>query len=167
MFLIDIFKKFYLYLHQVFNYIITNPFNVPNFKKQNLHIMKNFKIILVLLVLFGSFSSKAQPPLPPDYNEQSLPIDPKTNCQLRYSYFPNLYAYYDNLKNVYFYQMNGQWQTASELPQNYGGYSLYNKAHVAITNFEEENPQQFLKIHKKLYPYNSKGRFMNATASTE
>ena len=63
--------------------------------------------------------------------------------------------------------MSGKWQTAAELPQNYGGYSLFNKARVAITNYEEENPQQFLKIHKKLYPYNSKGRFMNQTAATE
>lgn len=129
--------------------------------------MKNFKIILVLIVLFGSYTSIAQAPLPPDFKKPSLPIDPKTNCQLRYSYFPNLYAYYDNLKNVYYYQMNGEWQTAVELPQNYGGYSLYNKARVAITNYEEENPYQFIKMHKKLYPYNSKGRFMNATASTE
>jgi len=128
--------------------------------------MKNFKIVLVLLVLLVSYSSIAQPQ-PPSEKEASLPIDSKTNCKLRYSYFPNLYAYYDNLKNVYYYQQNGQWLTAAELPQNYGGYSLYNKGRVVITNFDEENPQQFIKLHKKLYPYNSKGRFTNATASTE
>ena len=110
------------------------------------------------------YSINAQSTDPP---KKYIPVDPKTNCQLRYSYFPNLYAYYDNLKNVYYYQLNGQWQTAAELPQNYGGYSLYNRTRVAITNHEDENPQQFIKIHKKLYPYNSKGRYMNETSSSE
>lgn len=129
--------------------------------------MKRIEKILLIVLVFTCFYASAQAPPPPGENEHSLPIDPKTNCHIRYSYFPNLYAYYDNLKNVYHYQMNGKWQTASELPQNFGGYSLYNKARVAITNYEEDNPQQFIKIHKKLYPYNSKGHFTNATASTE
>lgn len=135
-----------------------------SFKKQNLQIMKNFKILIILVLSFVYSLSNAQSTETP---KKYIPVDPKTNCQLRYSYFPNLYAYYDNLKNVYYYQLNGKWQTAAELPQNYGGYSLYNKARVAITNYEEENPQQFIKIHKKLYPYNSKGRYTNATASAE
>ena len=135
-----------------------------NFKKQNLQIMKNLKIVIVLMLSFAYCASNAQDT---QVQKKYIPTDPKTNCQLRYSYFPNLFCYFDNLKNVYYYQLNGEWQTAAELPQNYGGYSLYNKAHVAITNYEEENPQQFIKIHKKLFPYNSKGRFTNATASTE
>ena len=124
--------------------------------------MKNFKTVLLLILLCVCFTSKAQNAETP---KRYIPIDPKTNCQLRYSYFPNLYAYFDNLNNVYYYQLNGEWQTAPELPKHYGGYSLFNGGRVAITNFDDENPQQFIKIHKKLYPYNSKGRYSNTTAS--
>lgn len=57
----------------------------------------------------------------------------------------------------------------ANLPTNYGGYSLYNKVRVAITDFDGDEPYQLLKVHKKMYPYNSKGRFTNqiASASTE
>lgn len=96
----------------------------------------------------------------------SLPIDSKSNCYLRYYYFPNLEAYFDNLELVYHFKVNGQWQTAENLPTNYGGYSLYNKVRVAITNFDDDKPFQLIQIHKKMYPYNSKGRFTNPTAST-
>jgi hypothetical protein len=85
----------------------------------------------------------------------------------RYYYFPNLQAYFDNSNMVYYYKFNNEWQTAEELPENYGGYSLYNKAYVIIKDYDGENPQQFLNVHKKLYPYNAKGRFTNATSSSD
>ena len=96
----------------------------------------------------------------------SLPIDAKTNCYIRYYYFPNLEVYFDNLELVYHYKVNGQWQQAENLPTNYGGYSLYNKVRVAITDFDGNEPYQLLKKHKKMYPYNSKGRFTNQTTSS-
>jgi len=98
---------------------------------------------------------------------EQLPIDKKTNCYIRYHYFPNLQAYFDNLKKVYYYRLNGKWTSSNELPENYGGYSLYNKARVIITDYDGENPEQFIHIHKKKYPYNSKGRFTYATASSK
>jgi len=94
-------------------------------------------------------------------------MDSKTNCYLRYYYFPNIEAYFDNLKMVYYYKEKGNWTTAPELPENYGGYSLYNKAHVSITNYDDENPFQLILLHKKIYPYNSKGRFAYATMNGE
>jgi hypothetical protein len=86
---------------------------------------------------------------------------------VRYFYYPNLQAYYDNIAKVYHYLENEEWKTATELPKNYGGYSLFNKARVTITDFDGENPQELLKTHKKLYPYSSKGRFTYALASDE
>ena len=100
-------------------------------------------------------------------NKENLPIDKKTNCYIRYFYFPNLQAYFDNLKMVYYFKENGEWKTAAELPKNYGGYSLYNKARVSITDYDDEQPYNLLNVHKKMYPYNSKGRFINQTASTD
>lgn len=123
--------------------------------------MKPLKVLLILVV-FACANSYAQNAT---VKKENLPIDKKTNCYIRYFYFPNLQAYFDNLKLVYYYKENGEWKTASELPKNYGGYSLYNKARVNITDYDDENPYDLLAIHKKMYPYNSKGRFVNATAS--
>lgn len=99
-------------------------------------------------------------------DQSTLPIDAKTNCYIRYNYFPNLEAYFDNLKMVYYFKVKGEWQTAEELPTNYGGYSLYNKIRVMITDYDGEEPYLLLKAHKKMFPYNSKGRFTNQTASS-
>jgi hypothetical protein len=119
--------------------------------------------MLVLFILVFS-SAQAQNAVA---KKENLPVDKKTNCYIRYYYFPNLQAYFDNLKMVYYFKENGTWITASELPKNYGGYSLYNKARVTITDYDDEEPYHLLQVHKKMYPYNSKGRFINQTASKD
>ena len=120
------------------------------------------------MIVFTCFYTSAQsPPPPPKDNESSLPIDSKTNCYIRYYYFPNLEAYFDNLELVYHYKINGEWKKSENLPTNYGGYSLYNKVRVAITDFDGNEPYLLLKTHKKMYPYNSRGRFTNQTASSD
>lgn len=125
--------------------------------------MKSIKKLFLVLFLFACYLSNAQ-----TKNEtSSLPVDPKTNCYIRYYYFPNLEAYFDNQELVYHYKVNGEWQKAENLPTNYGGYSLYNKVRVSITDFDGDDPTQLLKTHKKMYPYNSKGRFTNQTASSD
>ncbi len=122
--------------------------------------MKTTKSFIPLILLLLSCSINAQQV---SLSKQALPIDKKTNCYIRYYYFPNIEAYFDNLKMVYHYKDNGVWTTAPELPQNYGGYSLYNKAHVEITNYDDDDPYKLILLHKKIYPYNSKGRFAYAT----
>lgn len=87
--------------------------------------------------------------------------------ELRYYYFPNLEAYFDLKEKVYLYKEQGEWVEAEELPKNYGGYSLYNKVKVNITDYDGDEPYLMIDIHKKKYPYNSKGRFTNQTASSE
>ncbi len=126
--------------------------------------MKTLKVMLALSILLVSVNSYAQNA---SAKIENLPIDKKTNCYIRYFYFPNIQAYFDNLKMVYYYKENGEWQTATELPKNYGGYSLYNKARVTINDYDDDNPYDLLTVHKKMYPYNSKGRFINATAGAE
>jgi hypothetical protein len=122
--------------------------------------MKTTKSFIPLILLLLSCSINAQQV---SLSKQALPIDKKTNCYIRYYYFPNIEAYFDNLKMVYHYRDKGVWTTAPELPQNYGGYSLYNKAHVEITNYDDDDPYKLILLHKKIYPYNSKGRFAYAT----
>jgi hypothetical protein len=126
--------------------------------------MKTLKVMLAFVIVLAFNNAHAQET---SAKKESLPIDKKTNCYIRYFYFPNIEAYFDNLKMVYYYKLTGEWKTAPELPKGYGGYSLFNKARVTITDFDDEMPYQFLKDHKKLYPYNSKGRFANTTASAE
>ncbi|MGL2966215.1 hypothetical protein [Flavobacterium sp. XGLA_31] len=108
------------------------------------------------LILFASLfflSGKAQ-----DVAQQKLEIDPVTNCALRYYYFPNMEAYYDLKEGVYRYQQDKIWRVDVALPPNYGGYSLFKNERVIITDFEDDTPEQFIKVHRKEFPYNPKGR---------
>ena len=136
----------------------------PKIVKQKLEIMKPIEKVFLLLLIFTCYFCSAQIAT---NDKSSLPIDTKTNCSIRYYYFPNLEAYFDNLEMVYYFKLNNKWQTAEELPANYGGYSLYNKVKVTINDYDGDEPYTLLKTHKKLYPYNSKGRFTNQTASTD
>jgi len=96
-------------------------------------------------------------------------VDPVTKCNLRYYYYPNIEAYFDTAKSVYYYQENGEWQTAEEIPSGYRGYSMNNKISVYITDYDDDNITQMVKKHKKEYPYSPNGRFMRkmATASAD
>ena len=133
-------------------------------KPKSTKIMKTIK----LTVIFGMvlISSNLSSQVMANSKEDSFPVEISKETS-RYYYYPNLQAYFDNLNMVYYFKINNEWQTAEELPENYGGYSLYNKAYVIIKDYDGENPQQFLNVHKKMYPYNAKGRFTNATASSD
>ena len=72
-----------------------------------------------------------------------------------------------DLKNeIFHYQENNTWITNKQLPPNYGGYSLYKKERVILTDFEGDNPEQLIKIHRKMYPYNAKGRIQRPDQPT-
>lgn len=99
------------------------------------------------------------------YSQGSLstPKAPKNtesldNSATRYYYYPNLQAYYDSQTNLYLFRVNKQWVSAESFPENYGGYSLYNKHRVKIEDYYGDDVTEFLAIHKVLYPYNAKGR---------
>jgi hypothetical protein len=108
-------------------------------------------IILISIVLFCCYAGFAQRV---KNSENPTPLfNPVTNCQLRYYYFPNLEAYFDTQKSIYYYKENGEWITAEEIPDGYRGYSFYNKITVYITDYDDDYPYQFIEIHKKKYPY--------------
>lgn len=124
--------------------------------------MRTFKKMICFICFICCAISNAQTSL----NDRStLAIDPETNCYIRYYYYPNLGCYYDNLDLVYHYKLNGQWEKSEELPTNYGGYSLFKNVKIAITDFDGEEPFQCIQVHKKMYPYSSKGRFKNNSIS--
>lgn len=114
--------------------------------------MKNFvPSLLFSLCSFLSLSAQA-------LATETLPVDPTTNCVLRYYYFPNMEAYYDIKNNVYHYQKDKNWVVSTELPTYYGGYSLFKNERVYITDYEGDTPEQFIKKHRKAFPFNPKGR---------
>lgn len=122
--------------------------------------MNIIKIIACLIfIIYFTDNSFAQDKLSAE-KEAILEIDKTTNCKLRYYYYPNLQAYFDKQEKLFYYQLNGKWMTAEELPKNYGGYSLYRMKFVTLSDFDEEEPYKFINIHKKLFPHNYKGTKM-------
>ncbi len=123
--------------------------------------MKNLKITLIAFFLIFISAAKAQT----SASEAPKLVDPVTNCELRYYYFPNLEAYFDTKKNIYYFKQQGQWITATDIPAGYRGYSLYNKCRVAITDYDDEDPTQFITLHKKQYPYAPNGKIKKMMAA--
>lgn len=87
---------------------------------------------------------------------------PKNNDEFRYYYFPNLYAYYDLETNNYIYKINNKWQTSSELPQYYGGYSLFKNTRIPVKDYIGDTPQEKFNEHKKQFPYIKKSRMLKS-----
>lgn len=94
-----------------------------------------------------------------------LRIDPTTQCQVRYHYFPNLEAYFDLTTQTYLYNIKGEWITSEEIPKGYRGYSMYNKTNVAINDYDDDNIIQFLDAHRQKYPYVNGRKTRDLTAS--
>jgi uncharacterized membrane protein len=82
--------------------------------------------------------------------------------EFRYYYFPNMFAYYDLETNKYIYKENNEWKTSSELPEYYGGYSLFKNTRIPIRNYIGDNPQEKIKEHKKEFPYIKKSRMLKS-----
>lgn len=116
--------------------------------------MKKILSTLFLMLFLVHFSS-AQKSSKQDDNPPL--IDPASNCQLRYYYYPNLEAYFDTLKRIYYYKEDAEWITGEEIPEGYRGYSLYNKIYVFITDYDDDLIIQFIDMHKKKYPYTKRG----------
>jgi len=107
-------------------------------------------IVIFLLALQAANAQKGQT----NETEPVLIKDPETQCTYRYHYFPNLCGYFDAKTNLYILKIDGQWERVKEIPSGYMGYSLNNKMNVIITDYDEDDVTQFIKVHKKKYPYN-------------
>lgn len=70
----------------------------------------------------------------------------------RFSFLPNLDAYFDAQENVYIFQQNGQWVKGKEIPSGYRGYSIYNGTRVELSEYNGNQPYTLLKDHQKQYP---------------
>lgn len=125
--------------------------------------MKRISIVFFVLMMQMTFAQKSKKAA-----DESVPLfNKETNCQLRYYYFPNLEAYFDTQKRIYYYKEKGEWITADEIPNGYRGYSLFNKIYVFIDDYDDDNICQFINLHKKKYPYTKRGNMKELTASTD
>lgn len=120
--------------------------------------MKNYTLLFALIA-FLELNAQATETKISDADKQS-------NCELRYYYFPNMQAYYDMKEQLFHYQVNNEWTTSEALPKYYGGYSLFKNEKVIITDYDGDNPEQFIKAHKEMYPYNPKGRIKRPVQPT-
>ena len=104
---------------------------LQDLKTKKLKTMRILKKLLLVQILFTCYLSNAQIS---KGDLSSLPIDSITNCHIRYYYYPNIEAYFDNLELVYHYKVKGQWEKAENLPTNYGGTGLtiYNLGDLLV-----------------------------------
>ena len=125
--------------------------------------MKKLILKTVLLVLLSplAFAQNAK-------KSNSIPlINPANNCQTRYWYYPNLEAYFDTQKRVFYYMQNEVWQTSEEIPAGYRGYSFYNNISVVIKDYDGDEIFQFINKHKKKYPYINNERSLKLITQTD
>lgn len=130
---------------------------------KSIEIMKIIKSVFLLFLLIEVNSVTAQ-----EYDRPRLPIpnyNPITNCQLRYYYYPNIQAYFDTQKNIYYLRENGEWKIADDIPSGYMGYSIYNKTNLIIEDYDDDLILQFFTIHKKMYPYTTKTKLKQITST--
>lgn len=124
--------------------------------------MKKSITILVLVVL--AITTSAQ-----NKNETALILsdDATSICKnssslaektTQYYYFPNMQVYFDLEKKMYHYQVGKDWIISEELPLYYGGYSLFKNERVMVNIAKDDEPQNYIKQHRKEFPYNPKGR---------
>jgi|688.fasta_scaffold1942857_1 hypothetical protein len=86
-------------------------------------------------------------------NEVILTINPLNNCELRYDFYPNYDAYYDRKEEVYLVFDEGNWIKVDYINPNYRGYSVYNRTHYTIKDYDGDDITNFYPIHKKKFPY--------------
>jgi len=135
--------------------------------------MKKYITLLFLAVL--ATTATAQKALDNESGNSASMCD-EANTTLKsltsYYYFPNMQVYFDIEKKRYHYQLGKDWIVSEELPQYYGGYSLFKNERVLVTIANDEEPQIHIKEHHKEFPYNPKGRIkrplqtLNAENST-
>ena len=116
--------------------------------------MKKLYFLLIGILLLSANISTAQIAETNDLqanetakDEVALPF-----TVVRYYYYPNLDAYFDNQENVYIYEQKGQWVKAPEIASGYRCYSLYNNMRYEINDYAGDKPYENLSEHRKQFP---------------
>ncbi|WP_264521401.1 hypothetical protein [Flavobacterium sp. N1994] len=129
------------------------------------------KSIIIMLLVVKALTANAQ-----NKNEKTVIFsdDASSICNdssgsgkntTSYYYFPNMQVYFDLEKKMYHYQVGKDWLTSEELPLYYGGYSLFKNERVMVYIAKDEAPQNYIKQHRKEFPYNPKGRIKRPSSA--
>jgi hypothetical protein len=124
------------------------------------------KIILLLLLATNCFCQPSSKGSYSDsdvsysdgsgYTEKAeviLSINPLNNCKLRYDFYPNYDAYYDRKEDIYLVFEDGTWTKVNYINRNYRGYSVYNRTHYVIKDYDGDDITKMYPVHKKFFPY--------------
>lgn len=141
-------------------------------------MMKNFKILALVFVSLFFNNIQAQNEEDKALNEETvvyeevvdrstLKYDNVTQCQIRYYYYPNIEAYYDILKEIYYIKEDGEWTIVEQIPSNFRGYSVYNNANIPVDDYEDDNITEMLPIHKKRFGYITKEKVRKKLIGSE
>ncbi len=78
----------------------------------------------------------------------------------RYTYYPNLEAYFDTQTHLYIYKVQGLWVSTPTIAANYKGYCLRNGFNVPLEGYVGETPYVLLAKHQLQFPaeFSSKRR---------
>ena len=111
------------------------------------------KFIFTLLLLTTNCVSQTEK------DTIKLPINLSNNCTLRYDFYSNYDGYYDWKRQIYIVKKEGVWIEMTYIPLNYNGYSVYNKTHYTIKDYDGDDITKFYLIHKKKFPYATKKHY--------
>ena len=110
-----------------------------------------------MVMLLSVFTTNAQSDLNNSVAENT--VDSTATIKvIRYNFYPNLDAYFDNKTSQFIYNVNGEWIKTATIPNSYRGYSMYNNYHVDISDYFGEKPYENLAENKKAFPYYSNDR---------
>jgi uncharacterized membrane protein YgcG len=118
--------------------------------------MKTIKGIIIALVMFIAFTTKAQVSV--SVNVGSPPLwGPVGYTEVQYYYLPDVEAYYDVQTEMFIYYGGGVWIRRAYLPTRYRYYDLYSGYKVVLTDYHGDEPYVHFKDHKIKYYKGYKG----------
>lgn len=112
--------------------------------------MKKLKFLIVGLLLFVTYTSKAHIPVnvkfgsPPQWG-------PIGYSNIRYYYLPDVECYYDIQLSKFLYHNGFSWIRKSDLPFEHRNYDLYSGYKVVMTDYQGNKP--YFKFYKHIAKY--------------
>ena len=116
--------------------------------------MKSAKYLMILMMMFAGSAAFSQSAVTAQNLEEVLSEDELPVVGVRYHYYPNLQAYYDNQTNLYHFRQNGVWVKGPKITSGYRGYWVMNNVKVDITDYNGDKPETRFEIHKEKHPAN-------------
>jgi len=118
--------------------------------------MKNFKLIVIGIVLFFAGNMQAQVSVnvnigtPPQWG-------PVGYSEARYYYLPDVEAYYDVRASRFIYYSGNRWVHRTYLPSRYRNYDLYGGYKVVMNNYHGNRPYTRFRDHRRHYSKGYRG----------